>query len=86
GGLSLLYRASLSVLVHVYSLQISEGATEGECLENAQGFVKDDLNDYFTQLTRVWQKLAYGHIQPKYELAVKLCQEWPGHFGVNSAG
>ncbi|MCU7874574.1 MAG: hypothetical protein KZQ82_07405 [Candidatus Thiodiazotropha sp. (ex Lucinoma annulata)] len=86
GGLSLLYRASLSVLVHVYSLQISEGATEGECLANAQGFVKDDLNDYFTQLTRVWQKLAYGHIQPKYELAVKLCQEWPGHFGVNSAG
>ncbi|MEW8506344.1 MAG: DUF4129 domain-containing protein [Candidatus Thiodiazotropha sp.] len=83
GGFSLLYRAALSVLIRSHSIEIAEGATEGECLRSVRGVIADDSTRYFTRLTGIWQQTAYGHIQPAREEAIDLCRDWPGHFGVS---
>ena len=84
-GFSLLYRAALSVLVHDHSVEIAEGATEGECLYSVRGVVSDDSTAYFSRLTGMWQQIAYGHMQPPKEKAMILCRDWHSHFGVSGA-
>ncbi|MES9969766.1 MAG: hypothetical protein ABW092_07000 [Candidatus Thiodiazotropha sp.] len=85
GGLSLLYRAALSSLVHEHAIEIAEGATEGECLHSVHGVIADETSAYFSRLTGMWQQLAYGHILPTEQKALLLCRDWPDYFGVSSA-
>ncbi|MEW8050246.1 MAG: hypothetical protein AB2792_03435 [Candidatus Thiodiazotropha sp.] len=84
-GLSLLYRAALSVLIHDHAIEIVEGSTEGECLSSVRGVIADDSTVYFSRLTAMWQQIAYGHMQPPKEKALLLCRDWRSYFGVNSA-
>ncbi|MCU7937260.1 MAG: DUF4129 domain-containing protein [Candidatus Thiodiazotropha sp. (ex Dulcina madagascariensis)] len=84
-GLSLLYRAALSVLIHRYALEIKDGATEGECLAHTRNTLAESQGDYFARLTRAWLALAYGHRQPQQASALALCQEWASHFGAANA-
>ena len=85
-GLSLLYRATLSRLVHHYDLPIKAGDTEGQCLHRSRSLQIPALFDYFNELTAVWQKLAYAHQQPQKDQLRGLCHAWSDHFGVNHAG
>ena len=85
-GLALLYRAALSVLVHRYALPIREGDTEGTCLQQARGIKQPGLDDYFSHLTGVWQRLAYAHRRPEKAQALALCQAWREHFEVSHVG
>lgn len=79
-AMALLYRASLHALLE-QGLTLPPGATEGECLAEVhrqanQLRLSKASQDYFGQLTRHWQQLAYGHLQlatPKAEL---LCTQW----------
>jgi hypothetical protein len=82
GGLALLYRASLSELVHRYALPVREGDTEGECLLRSRSLGLTGLDDYLARLTRVWQRLAYGHQQPDKDQALALCHDWRRFFEV----
>lgn len=79
-ALALLYRASLSRLVEA-GMDIEDGHTEDECLTIAQQYAQQHPRaatamNYFAQLTRVWQQLAYGHIASQPVLAEQLCQQW----------
>jgi len=75
-ALGLLYRASLSRLIDKHKLAFRASHTEAECaqLVREQGIVS--LSEYFTQLTRVWRRLAYGHQQPPLEMVELLCKTW----------
>ena len=75
-ALALLYRASLSRLVELYSLTIPASATESECLalvEQAQPAQEIEL---LRQLTATWQRLAYAHQRPETTKVAALLRDW----------
>ena len=75
-ALSLLYRASLSRLIDRYEMAFRASHTEAECasLVAEQGI--ESLSRYFTDLTNVWRRLAYGHQVPPEETVQALCAGW----------
>lgn len=77
-ALSLLYRATLSRLIHQYSMHFSVGNTEQECyqLVNQNESCSAELTQYVKRLTQSWQKLAYGHEFINNSTLEKLCSEW----------
>ncbi|MEJ2621176.1 MAG: DUF4129 domain-containing protein [Candidatus Thiodiazotropha sp.] len=85
-ALALLYRGSLSQLVHHYAVAIKAGDTEGQCLHRSRSLHNPALFDYLTELTAVWQKLAYAHHQPQMDQLLGLCRNWSDHFGGQDAG
>lgn len=79
-ALALLYRASLTRLL-INGLPLKDGNTEQECLrlvatEAQQHEIPSTVINYFTQLTKFWRQLAYGHIQPPADQAQQLCKNW----------
>ncbi len=80
-ALSLLYRGSLSVLVHQYQLEIPGSATEGECLELAQQVLSQSGFGYLEVLTQSWSHLAYGHHLPDQQITEELCHGWKRAYG-----
>jgi len=78
--LSLLYRASLSLLIHHHGLDVHDSHTEGECLQLVESLGKDDVSNYFDALTRAWVSLAYGHLSPPQSTLQGLCQNWTQTF------
>ncbi|MEJ2395218.1 MAG: DUF4129 domain-containing protein [Candidatus Thiodiazotropha sp.] len=80
-ALGLLYRGALSALVHRHTLEIPQGATEGECRQLVESHLGQPLDVTFSGLTRLWQRQAYGHTPPSKEEALSLCQEWRSCFG-----
>jgi len=75
-ALSLLYRAALSRLIERYQVAFRSSHTEAECAALVRARGVDSLSDYFWQLTRVWQQLAYGHLLPADEVVRGLCERW----------
>ncbi len=78
---SLLYRGALSTLVHNFSMEIHEGATEGECRRLAQEQLENPLSEFFSRLTSIWLMLAYGHRNPEKSEALSMCEQWQSRFG-----
>jgi hypothetical protein len=86
-ALALLYRASLAHLIYT-GVEIEDGFTELECLHA----MKTDLQarsktsedeiyaasriQYFSELTMVWRRLAYGHFFPDEPRSQQLCSNW----------
>lgn len=77
--LSLLYRGALARLVHERGLEVSPGATEGDCLRAAVPVLDEDGGGYFQGLTAAWQAHAYAHQDT--EDGEALCAGWRRHFG-----
>jgi len=78
--LSLLYRASLSLLIHSHGLEVHDSHTENECLALVESLGKSELASYFATLTRAWVTLAYGHASPSEATLQTLCQTWTQTF------
>jgi hypothetical protein len=77
GALSLLYRGSLSWLVHSLHLPIRDSDTEGDCLRRAAQIAELGSREYFTRLTAHWVSAAYaGHEPPSAEMEA-LLKGWP---------
>ena len=87
-ALALLYRASLAHLIYT-GVEIEDGFTELECLQamktdlqsrhNKTPQDKDYISSrihYFSSLTVVWRRLAYGHFLPSEQQAHELCSSW----------
>ncbi len=64
-ALSLLYRGSLANLVQQQHLTLYDGFTEGECVAQVKRNALPQTAEYFEQLTRSWQRLAYAGIVPQ---------------------
>lgn len=75
-ALGLLYRATLSRLIHQNGFQFYAGFTEQECVAVVAQSNNTGLTNYLRQLTRVWQRLAYAHQLPLREQVTFLCTEW----------
>lgn len=80
-ALSLLYRGSLSALVHQHQLDIPGSATEGECLELARQVLAQQGFGYLEALTHAWRELAYGHQAPELQQTEQLCHSWKQVYG-----
>lgn len=80
GGLSLLYRGALSVLVHGDGLEVSAGDTEGDCVRRVAAHDDPRRARYFGELVGAWQSAAYAGRLPATDALRALCGEWRVHF------
>lgn len=79
-AIGLLYRATLSRLIHQFSFEFYDGYTEQECVSAVRVGNNASVSEYLVQLTRVWQYLAYAHQQPGTAEVEALCSRWPQLF------
>ncbi|MCZ6872599.1 MAG: DUF4129 domain-containing protein [bacterium] len=75
-ALSLLYRATLSSLMHQYDFVFSDEHTEGECASIVSLRGDPKLSAYTQQLTYFWQQVAYAHRLPESAQVDVMCQQW----------
>lgn len=86
-AIGLLYRATLSGLIHKFSYEFYDGYTEQECAYIVSQSNAGTLSTYVQHLTRMWQHIAYAHRLPSDQHVTELCSEWPQHFaGGNDEG
>lgn len=78
-ALSLLFRASLSVLAHRDRVAFHSSDTEQDCIRRIK---RSNLQstDFFITLTQLWLAQAYAHRSPDINKLEQLCREWPTHF------
>lgn len=79
-AIGLLYRATLSKLMTEKGFRFDESYTEGECLAVVTQGDDNSLTGFISDMTTVWQQLAYGHVQPTEETLNTLCNRWSGVF------
>ena len=75
-ALSLLYRAALAQLLHRFDLPFRDDMTEGECLQLVDAGTRTDIAQFFSRLTRAWQRQAYAHMAPTSATVQDLCTQW----------
>ena len=80
-ALSLVYRATVSSLVHQHEVDLGEGATEGDVLQASQKKLHLEAQNLLKQITRAWQTIAYAHRQPEEQLAQLVFDHWQQYFG-----
>lgn len=85
-ALSLLYRGTLSRLVHQHALPIVAASTEGECLALALSRLDTARGDFVSRLVAVWQHAVYGARLPDSPHVLALCRDFDQHFGLSQAG
>lgn len=81
GAVSLLYRATLTQLLHGFGIPFTQDLTESECVALVQTCNRPELSSYLEQVTRGWMRLAYGHIDPEEAWLQEQCVRWQGLFG-----
>lgn len=72
-ALSLLYRGTLSRLVHSHAVPIRAASTEGECVQLAQGHVNAECGRFVGDLVQAWQLAVYGARMPESATVMSLC-------------
>ncbi|CAN5307431.1 DUF4129 domain-containing protein [soil metagenome] len=80
-ALSLLYRASLSLLVHQHHVRLEAGSTEGDALRAARAELTAAQAGAFEQLLRAWSSAAYAARVPQATEVSVLCDDWARQFG-----
>lgn len=75
-ALSLLYRATVSRLVHVHAVPILSASTEGECLQLARSRLEARPWRYVEQVVTAWQMAVYGGRNPDTATLQHLCQNF----------
>ena len=72
-ALSLLYRGTLSRMIHRFQVPITAAATEGECLALARGRLEPGALRYVTQVVRAWEANIYGGRGLSHAMGEALC-------------
>ena len=75
-ALALLYRGTLSRLVHVHAVPIRASSTEGECLALARPRLPESSSRYAASLVAVWTAAVYGAQEPAKGTVQALCGEF----------
>jgi hypothetical protein len=75
-ALALLYRGTLSRLVHVHAVPIRASSTEGECLALARPRLAESSARYAANLVEVWTAAVYGGREPAAGTVQALCGEF----------
>jgi len=75
-ALSLLYRGTLSRLVHGLAVPIEDSSTEGECIRLAEATLGDERSAFVARLIGAWQVAVYGNRALPTPLVLALCDEF----------
>ncbi|MES2886529.1 MAG: DUF4129 domain-containing protein [Pseudomonadota bacterium] len=75
-ALSLLYRATLSRLVHVHGVSILSASTEGECVQLARSRLPAQPLAFVEQVVTAWQMAVYGGRNPDTATVQHLCRNF----------
>ena len=75
-ALSLLYRGTLSRLVHSYRVAIGDASTEGDCIRLARDALPAERSDFVAALVGAWQLAVYGDRPLADERVLRLCDEF----------
>jgi len=81
-ALSLLYRATLTRLVHDHHVKIPDSATEGECRHIVSAQRPAAEAEFFAHLTTNWVACAYGHVLPPAQEISALALRWQSLYEV----
>ncbi len=79
-ALSLLYRATLSSIVHHGDIEIPVSATEQECATIVSQKRNENESMFFKSLTHAWIMLAYADQEPSKETLTNLREGWSNHY------
>jgi hypothetical protein len=79
-ALSLLYRGSLSRVVHRFAVAVGESFTEGEALRAVGQRLDQPRVQYFAALVALWQRVVYAAEAPAPESVAVLCREFAPTF------
>ena len=79
-ALSLLYRGSLSRVVHRFAVAVGESFTEGEALRAVGQRLDQPRVQYFATLVALWQRVVYAAEAPAPESVAVLCREFAPTF------
>lgn len=79
-GLALLYRGALFKLVNQYGVALKKSFTENDCLRAVKSPVPSVTSSYFKDLTNQWLLLAYAHVEPEQDNALRFCKQWNSAF------
>lgn len=72
-ALALLYRGTLSRLVHVHRVPIRDSTTEGDCLVLAGTHLSGERAGYTSRLVGAWQRAVYGREEIQAAAVYDLC-------------
>lgn len=75
-ALSLLYRGTLSRLVHSYQVAIGDSSTEGDCIRLARAALPAERGDFVAKLIGAWQLAVYGDRPLANEHVLRLCDDF----------
>jgi hypothetical protein len=75
-ALSLLYRGTLSRLVHSYAVAIGAASTEGDCVRLARAALPQARGDFVTALVQAWQLAVYGNRPLATDRVLGLCADF----------
>lgn len=75
-AMGLLYRATLSHLVHDFDCNLRSSYTEQECYESSKTLKVKTITELMGTMTQQWLLLAYRHITPTQEQFENLCFQW----------
>nr|HET7860232.1 DUF4129 domain-containing protein [Caldimonas sp.] len=75
-ALSLLYRGTLSRLVHSYQVAIGDASTEGDCIRLARAALPSERGDFVAALVGAWQLAVYGDRPLANEHVLRLCDDF----------
>lgn len=75
-ALSLLYRGTLSRLVHSYAVAIGDASTEGDCIRLARATLPAERGDFVAALVGAWQLAVYGDRPLANEHVLRLCDDF----------
>ena len=84
-ALSLLYRGTLSRLVHQHAVPIVAASTEGECLALAISRLDATRGAFVAHLVPIWQCAVYGGRLPDSTHMLALCHDFDHHFSLPQA-
>jgi len=80
-ALSLLYRGTLSTLLHRDSVELVGGDTEEDCMRKSLRQIPGPALAYLARLVAAWQRLAYAKRSVPETDIETLCNEWGAYFG-----
>lgn len=84
-ALSLVYRASLSRLVHDHGMRVAAGDTEAIVMEHGETLLARSASDYFADLVGHWSLVAYAKRLPPQDELESLCRDFDRYFGTTTA-
>ena len=75
-ALSLLYRGTLSRLVHSLSVPIGDASTEGDCVRLAAAALPEERSAFVRRIVAAWQLAVYGNRPVETAAVLSICDEF----------